>query len=121
MVECGSLENYFRVTPNGGSNPPLSVYIGKVKATPILTLLKRSLTNMLSNPPTSGRSKQLYPLILLSICAFNLNSAKGKISSILQIKNTSRIEESLHFISMDDAMYLEVQALVFSLLMSSVI
>ena len=25
MVECGSLENCFRVTPNGGSNPPLSV------------------------------------------------------------------------------------------------
>ncbi len=25
MVECGSLENCFRVKPNGGSNPPLSV------------------------------------------------------------------------------------------------
>ena len=25
VVECGSLENYFRVKPNGGSNPPLSV------------------------------------------------------------------------------------------------
>ena len=25
VVECGSLENCFRVKPNGGSNPPLSV------------------------------------------------------------------------------------------------
>ncbi len=25
VVECGSLENYFRVKLNGGSNPPLSV------------------------------------------------------------------------------------------------
>ena len=26
-VECGSLENYFRVIPDGGSNPPLSVCV----------------------------------------------------------------------------------------------
>ena len=37
VVECGSLENCFRVTPNGGSNPPLSVELD-VALSPVLKL-----------------------------------------------------------------------------------
>jgi hypothetical protein len=121
-VECGSLENYFRVKLNGGSNPPLSVTYSKLSSMEEIIELKQSIIShdwetslaIIEELEEMGRQDKINNLqsflviLLIHLIKIHVENRvttswrNSIVNSLLEIQKRNQLGKKAHYIKQTD-------------------